>query len=321
MRTGIPVVNVSGTMAHPRLPTVIPDDVAVGQAAARHLIDRGFKKFAFCSSSELALDFCARRHDGFRQAVEAAGGACWVHVPKAASAHDSWEADQAELARWLSGLQKPVGILAFADSRAVSIAQACRRAGLSIPEDVALIGVDNDELHCLTCMPPLSSVNAGAAKIGFEAAALLDRLMAGHAPPREPIRIRPAGVVTRRSTDILAVDDRDVAQSLDYIRQHGHLPIGLKQLLADVPVARRSLHRKFQRVLGKSVAQVIRETHLELARAMLATTNRSTAEVAQACGFKTSRHFRICFQKAMGVTPMVFRKASRQAKRAPAANV
>ena len=200
---------------------------------------------------------------------------------------------------------------AFYDFLGLQLSEACREAGLRIPEDVAIVGMGNDDLLCDFARPSLSSVAVASEQIGHEAAALLDRLMNGHSPPPQPILVPPPGVVARQSSDVLAIDDHDVATALRFIRDASHKPIRVDDLLNAIPVSRRMLERKFRKVLRRGISEEIRRVHIERARRLLAGTDLAISAIAFNSGFSNASHLSIVFRQETGLTPTAFRSQFR----------
>ena len=227
----------------------------------------------------------------------------------------SWEQqgqdDQAALVRWLQQLPTPVAVMACNSIRGQEVLSACRRLGRAVPEQVAVMGVDSDEIICELSDPPLSSVVLNAVRTGYEAAAWLDRLMAGEAAPDSPVLIAPTGVAPRRSTDIVAVDDPHVAAALRYIRDHACEDIALQDVLQSVHLSRASLHRHFNAALGRSPKAEILRVRLERAKQLLAETELPLYEIASRTGFRNPEHFSYLFKSKSGQTPGQFRREAK----------
>src|SRR5205823_4591294 len=208
-RRGLPVVDVVGVLRHEQVPLVHTNDHSVGRLGAEHLLERGFVNFGFC---EYAGEFwSADRRDGFRERLQRQGLSCNVYTMAfpgpGSGGPESWEQQQRSLAAWLSALPKPVGVMTTNDLTGQQLLEACQRLQINVPEEVAVVGVDNDEPICRIASPPLSSVIVNDHQRGYEAAELLDRMMSGEPPPAEPIYVEPVGVMTRASTDIMSIDD------------------------------------------------------------------------------------------------------------------
>ncbi len=307
-----PVVNVSAVLPRLRFPRVGVDNVRVGQLAAAHFLERGLRNFGFVGPPDHV--FSTERRPAFCQALREAGHSVACHDTPVNLPIDPlgrrWDLDRG-VYRWLRALPKPVGLFVADDEWGVQVAEACRQVGLHVPEDVALLGVDDDDLDCELTRPRLSSVVVPAERIGYEAAALLDRLLAGHKPPAGPVLIPPLGVATRRSTDVLAIDDREVVAAVRFIREHAHMPLRVTDVLREVPVSRRTLERRCHQALGWGVGEEIRRAHLELARRLLARTDLPMKAVAQKSGFSDFRHMAVVFRHELGLPPTAYRTQMR----------
>jgi LacI family transcriptional regulator len=306
-----PLVNVSSVVELP-LPRVAPDDVLIGRLAATHLLDHGFRQFAWVGHPRFY--YAVRQEQGFREVIEAAGyTVSYFRDRSERSFHPRgrlWAFDP-KVHRWLRALPKPVASLASNDLWGVQLTEACHQEGLRVPEDVALLGVDNDALLCELARPSLSSVAIPSEKVGYEAAALLDRLLAGGPAPEQPLLLPPLGVVTRQSSDILAISNPDVVAALRFIRAHSHQPLRVTDVLREVPVGRRSLERQFRQVLHRGIWEEIRRVHLERAKTLLATTALPIAEVARGAGFVDNRNLSVVFRQALGLSPTAYRRQIR----------
>jgi len=215
-RLGIPVVNLAATTEHVGLPRVMVDHYAMGRLAAEHLLERGLRRLAYCGVE--GRWYSELRSQGFAARARQAGLTCDVfNTPPQANPRQNWQQRVGPLAGWLKTLRPPVGLLAVHDYRARTLVDECRRLGLRIPHDVAVVGLDNDPTVCEFCRPTLTSVSRNAWRVGYEAAAMLDLLMAGRRPPLAEVLIAPDGVVARQSTDTVAVDDPYVADAVHFI--------------------------------------------------------------------------------------------------------
>jgi LacI family transcriptional regulator len=304
---GRPVVNVTSWLDHPRLARVGNDNLGVGRAGAQHFLERHFRRFAFVGWP--GVPFSDQRGEGFAATVRDAGFDCLRY--RDTSPSRPWQvsgstADREHLEEWIASLPVPVAVMACNDVRAWEVLQACRALERHVPEEVAVVGADNDEVWCLLAHPPLSSVAVAAEQVGYQAAAKLERVLAGKKVHPRTV-VPPLGVVTRQSSDAVAVADRTVADALRFIREHTDRPIGIGEVLEVVPVSRRALERSFRKALGRSPAEEIRQAHLRRAQDLLATTTLSMAEVAQLSGFTGSKHLSVVFRQFTGLTPTNFR--------------
>lgn len=308
LETGIPTVALFDRTAEGLgLARILNDSLAVGRLAAQHLLDRGFRSFAYYG---VAGEYWSlRRWQGAREAVKEAGAEiASLEVRTGAKASADWERQQTDLARQIGALPRPLGLIACNDIHGLRALDACRRARLAAPEEVAVIGADNDAELCELADPPLSSIAFNPEKVGYEAAALLDRLMAGEAPAAEPLVISPIGVVTRQSTDILAINDPHLAQAIHFIRRHACAGINVQSVLAAAPISRRSLEQRFQRLLGRSPKEEIRRVQIDRAKVLLSETDLPVAAICRQTGFSQPAYFSVAFKQETGMTPTAFRR-------------
>lgn len=298
-----PVVNLSGAIEYSGLPRVRVDYARAGELAAEHLLHRGFERFAFYGLKDTF--FALACLNGFRGRIEQHGAQCRVYEDTATfGAAHPWQHDREALRQWLKSLEVPVGLMASHDPRAVMVVQACRRVGLRVPEDVAVIGFNNDIQSCDFCDPPLTSVARPGAKIGFEAAALLDRLMRGQAPPDADISFPPDGVVERASTNTVAVGDSEIlSAAVHFIHQNMSQTIGVEDILRHVDVSRRSLEMAFKKKLHTSPHVFISRARVEKAKGLLAEPRKLRfKQVALDCGFGSTRQLTTIFERYVGVS-------------------
>jgi LacI family transcriptional regulator len=303
VRAGVPAVDVSAARLVPELPWVETDDEQIARLAAEHLLERGFKHFGFCGDAR--FNWSVWREKSFCARVEASGNT--VHRYPAATAAGDLAAQIGDLRRWLRDLPKPIGIMASYDIRGQQVLDACRSAGLAVPAEVAVIGVDNDELLCDLASPPLSSVIPNAHRAGYEAAALLDRMMRGKKVLPVARLIAPLGVAARQSTDVLAVDDREVAHAVQFIREHACEGIKVRDVLLAVPLSRRVLEQRFQRLLGRTPREEILHVRLGRVKQLLGETDLPLYLVAERTGFEHVEYLSVVFKRETGATPSAFR--------------
>ena len=302
VRSGIPTVGLyDRTEDRLRLPMILNDNLAVGRMAARHLADRGFRHLAYYGVagerwSELRLE-------GVRAAAAEAEATVAVHP-----SGGRWEASQERLKRWILGLPRPLGLVAANDIHGLRALDACRRAGLAVPEEIAVVGADDDAELCELSDPPLSSVTFNPERVGYEAAGLLDRLMARGGGAGRPLQVPPLGVSTRQSTDVLAIDDPDVARAIHYIRRHAFEGITVEDVLREVPLSRRALEHRFRRRLGRTPKAEIRRLRLERAKSLLASTDLPLARISDRLGYHQPAYLSAVFRKETGMTPAAYRK-------------
>ncbi|HTB62988.1 MAG TPA: substrate-binding domain-containing protein [Opitutales bacterium] len=304
-----PVVNITAYFHRPGVPTVTADHAEIGRLAARHLLERRFRKFGYYGSGDLF--FSQLRRDGFVRAIRQQGGNCAVlEVPSVVASGRMWQRQQLELEHWLRSLVPPVAIMASTDLRADMLLETCRRLGLRVPDQIAVIGVDNDPVIVSHAQPPLSSVERDDLRAGEVAASLLHDLMAGRREERQLVFGPPAGVVARQSTETLAVEDPDLAGIVHYIRKHIAENFGVERLPPLVPCSRRTLENRFRAQLGVSPATVIHRLRVDQARRMLEAQNKQPiAAIATACGFSDMRNFRQVFRRLENQTPVEYRRS------------
>jgi LacI family transcriptional regulator len=301
--SGVPAVNVS-TFRATELPSVSVDDRLVAEEAVHHLADLGARRFAFAGRSECL--YATRRLEAFVRTLAAAGQPCLVFQPDSRRPL-TWLQEYRQLLAWLRKAPRPLAVLACDNSLGCDILQACQALGVRVPEEVAVLAGDDDDTVCALSVPPLSSVVMPSRMIGYRAAELLDRLMAGAPPPGAPVLVPPCGVEARRSTDVTAVHDPYTAAALRFIRQNANRPISVGDVLAAAPQSRRALERRFIELVGRSPRQEIRRARLERAKALLAGTDVKIEAVAADSGFRRYALFARAFRGATGLTPSAYR--------------
>ncbi|MDR2673351.1 MAG: DNA-binding transcriptional regulator [Opitutaceae bacterium] len=310
-----PVVNLAGHIDPGEIPSVMVDHRRIGRMAAEHLLGLGFKRLGYYGTGNMW--YGCERYAGFSEAARRAGARCHpliVHPDRQPPAH--WRDQHRQLARWLLGLPKPVGILASIDLRAAMIVDVCLQAGLRVPDEVAVLGVDNDPAVCQLGPVALTSIARNDWKVGWEAAAMLDRAMAGAAPPQTPLLIEPEQVVPRKSTETMAVHDPFVADLLAELRRHLDKPFGVEWLVRHSGRSRRWLELRFREALGQPPLAVINRLRVARAKELLAGAGHeamSLSDIAAQCGFADLRRLRLVFTKHTGMPPKRFRRAARNA--------
>lgn len=307
----VPVVNVSGIeLEGVDLPRVATDMHASAELASRHFLDRGFRSFAYYGPQRLS--YVAPHREAFVQWLAQAGHACAVYRPsRGLGRRSQWPALQEDLGRWLATLPKPVGIFTWGNRAAREVIYVCRRTGLLVPENAAVLAGDDDELLGAACSPPLSGVMVASEQIGYTAAEMLDRLMQGKQLERPTVTIGPKSIATRQSTDTLAIEDQELAQAIRFIREHASVAIRIDDIVAAVAISRRHLERRFQEVLGRTPAAEIRRVHLERARELLAETDLPIPAVAAKSGFGSPEYLAYVFKEELGASPREYRSRVR----------
>jgi len=306
-----PVVNVASRLPPGLLPSVTVDNDAIGRLGARHLYESGHSRFAFAGIA--GHRYSDERCDAFVNELQRLGRTDVALFGR----HDDSprdeppKADFAALEQWVRGHPHPIGVMACNDFRARHVAQLAARAGIRVPEDIVVVGADNDELQCELSDIPLSSIDVALECVGYEAAVLLDRLMAGDPEPAGPLRVPPIGVVARRSSDVLAIDDADVAAAVAFIREHAHEHIEVEDVLEKVHVSRRTLERRFNEALGRTPRAEIRRAHIERARKLLTETDLPMPDVARGAGLPNAERLSVVFKREVGQTPTAYRRQFR----------
>jgi LacI family transcriptional regulator len=312
-RLTIPVVNLSGGLRRCQLPRVMVDQAAVGRLAAEHFLERRLRRLAYCGlsgpwySHERQIAFVARASE--------AGVPCDVFEMPRLPARCTWRYHADWLADCLKKIATPIGILAVHDYRARMLLDACLRLGLNVPHDVAVLGVDNDSTVCESCSPTLSSVSRNSWQVGYQAAAMLDRLMADHSAPTCEILIPPDGVIARQSTDTIHAADPHVRDSIQYMQSHLGEAFGIGQVLEHIAISRRLLEKRFRQCLDCTPYEFLRIMRIRRAKQLLASPQKQKLRgLATACGFTSDKRLRIAFKRAENMTPCEYRWLRRHAK-------
>ncbi|MGY8766821.1 MAG: substrate-binding domain-containing protein [Pirellulales bacterium] len=306
-KTHLPVVDVSAGQFVENIPWVETDDAAIADLAVNHLIERGFRHLAFCDEPQ--FNWSVWRRDRFQQRIDEAGFDSHIFSAKPRSSPGfSWNREKKRLVRWIEQLPKPVGIMACYDIKAQQILDICRELEISVPQQVAVIGVDNDHLLCNLCTPPLSSVIPDTRRTGYEAAQLLDGLMHGEQVDSSGFLVEPLGIATRQSSDVLATDDQEVAQAMQFIREHACDGINVGDVLGVVPLSRRVLEYRFKNITGRTPHDAIAQQRLDRVRQLLQDTDLTMAEIADKAGFEHVEYMSAAFRKKLDISPSNYRK-------------
>jgi LacI family transcriptional regulator len=309
----VPAVDVRGSVPTCGLPMVDTNNQLVSNLVAEHLIERSFRHYAFCGF--VGANYSDKRSRWFQELLKHAGFDCSVYNPPDTS-RDAQTIElekrgllfQDHLAGWLKSLPKPVGIMACNDIRGQQVMDCSRRLDLIVPEEVAVVGVDNDEIFCELSDPPLSSVALDTLQIGYGAATLLEQMMARTKPPAEPILIPPLGIVTRRSSDVLAMNDRQLATGTRFLRAHAFEPITMDDVARAAGISRRAFERRFVAHVGRAPKEEVMRLRMERVKELLANTGWTLAQIARNTGFKHSEYLHRAFSQKTGTTPGRFRR-------------
>ena len=311
-RLKLPAVDLRALHPIPGVPAMNTDDAQVSRLAADHLRDRGFRNFGYCGFA--GANYSDVRRQAFADHLAGKGLTVWIYADRKPTGHPSTTAieargltDERSIARWVRSLPKPVGIMACNDVRARQVLNACRDQSVAVPEQVAVIGVDNDPTICELSDPPLSSIEPDTRRIGYEAARVLENMIHGRAAPVSTT-VPPLGVVERQSTDVAAIDDAYVAAAVHFIRRHAHEPMDVADVVQRVGVSRRSLERRFAAALGRPPHEEILRVRLDRVRQLLRETRYPLAEVARLAGFRHAEYMSAMFRNNTGETPGAYRR-------------
>jgi LacI family transcriptional regulator len=288
-----------------RFSEISSDPVEVSRLAAEHLLERRFTNYAYVGSDDRG--WSGRRAKAFQELIRGRGFEPHIYPTPKRLQDRNWEREQELMARWIGNLPMPIGLFACDDDRGREVLEACKLAGANVPEDVAVVGVDNDEVFCELADPPLSSIALNAETAGYRAAALLDAMMRGRVRKRQQIVVEALGVVRRRSTDIMAIHDEDVASALQFIRRQQGRDVSVDRVAEEVAMSRRSLEKRFRDTIGRTILEEIQLTRLERAKRLLLETTYHISKVSEIAGFGSTGYFIQFFQKHVGKTPRKFR--------------
>lgn len=306
-KANVPVVNVSSFRSDWPFPTVLEDNHAIGRLAARYFAERGYRHFAFVGETGPA--YGRWRLKGFRSELQQRG---FELAAERTSEHHITREDGQRFVAWLASLPKPLALLACNDSVARQVSRILLAYNVMVPEQVAVLGIDNDVATCELLTVPISSIDRNAEQIGFEAAKLLEELMEGRSVPAGPVLVPPQGVVERASTQQLAVDDSEVAAALQYIRENVHdQGLTVEGIAAVAGISQRSLERRFSKLLGRTPRRELIRARLDRAARLLRETDLNLDSIAEACGFADSTYLCRSFKQARETTPIEYRKQHR----------
>jgi LacI family transcriptional regulator len=309
MGTGIPVVDVSAARAVPSLPWVETDDRAIARLALDHFLQRGNRRVAFCGDSR--FNWSKWRETAFVESARRAGVEVVVlDVRPARGRRDDADVRRLKLRDWAGSLRRPTGVFCAYDILAHQFLDVCRDAGIPVPEDVAVLGVDNDELLCNLCSPPLSSVIPDPRRAGYEAAALLSTLMSGRKTGATSVLVPPLGLAARQSSAALAVDDPKIAAAWRFIRERACEGIQVGEVVRAVGLSRRVLDRRFLELTGRTPREEIARERVARMRQLLSETDLTMAEIALRTGFDHVEYATVFFQRETGQAPGAYRRAS-----------
>lgn len=302
----VPTVDLSASRLLPHLPYVGTDDRMIAHWAAEHFMSRGFKHYAYCGDPSFEWSVQRCHHYTAYLAEHDLSSYTFQQVSNSVITEE-----RMAMADWVSQLPKPIGIMACYDITAQKLLEACRLAGVSVPEEVAVIGVDNDDLLCNLSTPPLSSIQPNTQHTGFLAASFLDQMMAGADIEPRIYTIEPMQVITRMSSDIIAVEDPYVSDAIKFIRQHAYEDLLVEDLLRHIPLSRRSLDHRFLRALGRTTHEEIIHVRMKLLMRLLTETDWTMPQIAEKLSFKHAEYMSVAFKKFSGLSPGAYRDKQR----------
>jgi LacI family transcriptional regulator len=305
-----PTVDFSFRRPHLKFPRVLEDHAHAAELVAEHFHCRGFRNYAFYSD---ATNWSyEERGQSFVESLKRKGHECqwlrWHESDVFCTGREEWKRKRSWLAAELKRAPKPMAVFAANDEQALDVLESCERVGIAVPDQVALVGAENYLMAADTMHTPLSSVDTNLQVLGYRGAALLDELMGGKRAPREPVRVPAAGLMIRKSSDILAVKHQGVAKGLRFIWEHGHEAISVKDLVDISGMSRRGLHKAFQEQIDRTPGQELHRVRIERAKKLLAESNEKIEVLAGMCGYQSANSFCVAFKHTTGVSPRKFRE-------------
>jgi len=304
--TGLPAIAVDVRDQVYGLANIVGDCKNIGEIAAKHFLERGFNKFAFCGFYD--IHWSRERSDSFSSYLEKKGHKIYIYKQPTSKSKLSWEKEKNTMNKWLKSLPHPVAIMACNDDRANNVLEVCKDCGIKVPDEIAVLGVDNDDMVCEIAEPPMSSIDMNFEEAGYEAALILDQWMNGKNMANETIVIHPRHVVVRQSTDILAMEDRDVADAIRFINEHSRKPIQVIDVANNSTLSRRMLEKRFKAATDMSIGSHIRKARVNYIAKLLLETNMSISQITFLVGFNTTANFSRYFQNELNMKPSQYRK-------------
>jgi len=307
MRTGVPVVDTLNVVSVPGVPVVHVDNRGIAELGVVHFLERGFRSFGFCSIR--GMSWSEERLAAFEAILNEKGYDCSAyHMAAQTRTRWNWEQRQDRLAGWIDRLEKPAAVMVCSDQRAQFVLDACRRVGAKVPDEVAVLGVDDDDTICEICDPPLSSVRPNHEQVGYLAAELLHRMMAGEAWDVAPVYVSPLEVHARLSTNKIAIEESPVAMAVRFIREHACEGISAVDVVKHVPMSRSVLQRRFRERLGCTIQEEIINVRVDAAKSLLLNTDLPLVTIAERVGFNHQRYMGAVFNQRLGTSPGKFRQ-------------
>ncbi len=289
------------------LPMVLGDTEKAGRLGAEHLLGLGHKNFAFCGMGDYY--WSRDRYEYYRRAVEENGFSVSYFELNPRRIRVARESELQSLAKWLKSLPKPVGMMTCADDCSQHVVEACKSVDIRIPEQVSIVGVDNDDMICELSDPPLTSISMNFEAAGYQTAVLLGQLIEKGKTGQRCITVEPTHVEVRTSSNINAIADSDVAAAVRYIQNHASQQLQVSDIMKHVACCQRLLHDKFKQHLGRSIHSEIKRVRIEKIAAMLRDTELSVSQIAVRLGYMNANHLSRYFKQQMGTTPLAYRKS------------
>lgn len=305
VQAGIPVIAQDFKERFTEIPNITGAYREAGTMAADYFLKKGFKNFAFYGFSDIV--WSRERAEGFEERLNKKGHKVHYFEHKKARSSEQWYYKPSSLSRWLKSLPKPIALMACDDNQGQHITEACRHSGIRIPEEVAVLGVDNDEMICELSDPPLSSIGQDAEKGGYDAARLMDHMIRNGMAEFHDILVKPTQVITRHSTDIYATNDNYIASSLKYIHQNIDKNLHVDEVVKQVPLSRRALEKRFQDITGYPIYKYIFNLRIEKFTKKLLETDMTVFEIAMDMGLNDSKNIARQFRQVKGCTPIEYR--------------
>jgi LacI family transcriptional regulator len=310
----LPTVDFSYRRQHLKFARVLEDHAHAARMVADHFITRGFTNFCFYSDANNWS--YEERGQGFIKALSESGHNCswlrWLEAPAYSTGKLEWQRKRKWLAAQMKQARKPLAVFAANDQQALDVLESCESVGIKIPEEVAILGTEAYLLAPDAMRTPLSSVDTNLEILGYRGAELLEKLMDGAKPPAEPVRVPAAGVIVRKSTDILTIKHQGVARALRFIWEHGHEPICIKDLVGVSAMSRRGLHKAFLEHLGRTPGHELQRVRIERAKKFLAKTDQKVETIALDSGYQSINSFCVAFKRAVGMSAKKFREKMRR---------
>lgn len=308
---GVPTVEVRSTVYNQDCPFVGMDNALMGEAVAEHFLNRGYRRFAAYTLDNEA--FFRERVRNFVSRVEGAGAPCECLPAQGEQSPADWEEHQAKLIGWLESLAKPVGVFAANDQLAVQLLDACQRGGIAVPEEVAVVGCENEKTLCEFASPTLTSIQYDGEMVGYRAAETLDRMMNGEKPPSRPTLIPPKAIEVRGSSDEFVIEDPIVLRTVKLIRAEAFTGITVGEICKRLGISRSTLERRMKQSLNRGTKEELLRVRFREVNRLLRNTNFTIDTIAENAGFTHAHYLQTAFRERYGLTPGSYRKRNRSA--------